>query len=228
MLHRRPADPFPAVLGGVKLTPVRPEGPPMKLLLADDDADFRLSLQLTLPTWGYECVEAADGVTALTVLQGPDSPPLALLDWAMPGLDGPEVCRRVRDSSRAVPPVLILITGRSDHDAVLAGLRAGANDYIIKPFDPDELEARLNVGRQVVGLHQRLAARVQELEEALGRVKQLQGLLPICAWCKKVRDDQNYWEQVEDYMTKHLDIHFSHGVCPDCYKKELDAALTPT
>lgn len=152
----------------------------MKLLLADDDADFRLSLQLTLPTWGYECVEAADGVTALTVLQGPDSPPLALLDWAMPGLDGPEVCRRVRDSSRAVPPVLILITGRSDHDAVLAGLRAGANDYIIKPFDPDELEARLNVGRQVVGLHQRLAARVQELEEALGRVKQLQGLLPIC------------------------------------------------
>jgi sigma-B regulation protein RsbU (phosphoserine phosphatase) len=96
-------------------------------------------------------------------------------------------------------------------------LEAGADDYLTKPFDPQELRARIKVGERILGLQTSLAERVTELEDALSRVKQLQGLLPICSYCKKIRDDQNYWEQVESYISKHTEAQFSHGICPDCY-----------
>ncbi|MBX9622599.1 MAG: hypothetical protein K2X82_02180, partial [Gemmataceae bacterium] len=106
---------------------------------------------------------------------------------------------------------------------VIAGLQAGANDYVTKPFDVDELQARLGVARKVVELQAALAARVRELEEALAQVKQLQALLPICAYCKKIRDDANYWQQVDSYLVNHSGIRFTHGICPDCLDREMRA-----
>jgi sigma-B regulation protein RsbU (phosphoserine phosphatase) len=119
----------------------------------------------------------------------------------------------------STPPYLILLTAKGGREDLVTGLEAGANDYVTKPFNREELRARVQVGVRMVELQQSLADRVKALEEALARVKQLQGLLPICSYCKKIRDDQNYWQQVESYIAEHSQAQFSHSICPDCYEK---------
>ncbi|MDB5390675.1 MAG: copR, partial [Planctomycetaceae bacterium] len=102
------------------------------------------------------------------------------------------------------------------------------DDYLTKPFNQRELQARLQVGLRTLALQKNLTDRVSELEEALSRVRQLQGLLPICCYCKKIRDDQNYWQQVDVYLSTRTDARFSHGICPQCMEavvlKELEQA----
>ena len=98
------------------------------------------------------------------------------------------------------------------------GLDAGADDYLAKPFDRNELRARVQVGVRVVELQRHLAEHIKELETALSQVKQLQGILPICSYCKKIRDDQNYWQRVESYISDHSEAEFSHSICPSCYE----------
>ena len=191
----------------------------MKVLIAEDDMVSRRLLEASLTRWGYEVVVTCDGAAAWEVLQRGDAPSLVILDWMMPGMDGIEVCRRVRSALTAMPPYLILLTAKGRREDIVTGLRAGANDYVTKPFDREELRARMQVGMRMVELQQSLAERVKALEEALTRVKQLQGLLPICSYCKKIRDDQNYWQQVESYISEHSEAQFSHSICPDCYEK---------
>lgn len=199
----------------------------MRALIAEDNATTRLLLESTLTEWGYDVTATSDGVEAWHELQRDKAPELILLDWKMPGMDGIEVCRRLRQLPDARTAHVILVTARGGKDDVVAGLEAGANDYITKPFEPSELRARLQAGARIVELQNNLADRVRELEGALARVKQLQGLLPICAYCKKIRDDSNYWQQVEAYISSHSEVQFSHGICPDCHerlvKPELDA-----
>jgi len=163
-------------------------------------------------------VVAADGAEAWSVLQRDDAPSLAILDWMMPELAGVEICRRMREIPTSTPPYLILLTARAERGDVVAGLDAGANDYLTKPFDRAELRARVQVGAQVLELQRKLAERVLELEDTLAQVKQLQGLLPICSYCKNIRDEQNYWQRVDSYLMEHADVMFSHGICPDCYR----------
>jgi DNA-binding response OmpR family regulator len=188
----------------------------MKILLAEDDLATREAMADLLTREGYAVLAVGDGLAAWQALQGPDAPRLAVLDWGMPGLDGLEVCRRVREMPSLTPPYLILLSGRKDKAEVLVGLEGGADDYVIKPVDLPELFARLKIGRRIVALQTSLADRVRELGDALARVKQLQVLLPICSYCKKIRDDQNYWQQVDHYITAHSEVRFSHGICPDC------------
>jgi sigma-B regulation protein RsbU (phosphoserine phosphatase) len=191
----------------------------MKILIAEDDRVSRCILEATLVKWGYEVSVTFDGRQAWDALQREDAPSLAILDIMMPGMDGLEICRRVRQSTSATPPYLILLTAMSDKEDVVRGIQAGANDYLSKPFDRDELRVRVGVGVRMLTLQKALAERVEELEEALSQVKRLQGMLPICSYCKKVRDDQNYWQKVEDYISDHADVQFSHGICPGCYER---------
>jgi phosphoserine phosphatase RsbU/P len=188
----------------------------MKILIAEDDDLARLCLETFLRKWDYEVVVARDGQEAWQALQAPEAPKLAILDWMMPAMDGPEVCRRLRGKVGQLPTYVILLTARDAKTDIVRGLQAGANDYVTKPFDLEELQARVRVGQSVVELQGHLAARVAELELALAQVKQLQMLLPICSYCRKVRDDHNYWQQVETYFLDHSEVRFSHGICPDC------------
>lgn len=199
---------------------------PMRVLVAEDNELARTALGWHLTGWGYAVVSVADGDGAWQVLGGLDPPRLAIIDWVMPGMDGLEVCRRVRAADSSEPPYLILLTGRSGLEDVVAGLEGGADEYLTKPVDPAELRARVRAARRVVDLQTRLAERVRELEAARAREQRLRGLLPICAWCKKIRNDQNYWQQVEEYLGAHADVHFSHGICPDCartFQEEAEA-----
>lgn len=191
----------------------------MKTLIAEDDSVSRRLLQAALQKWGYEVTVTTQGREAWDALQQPDAPSLLILDWLMPELDGVEICRRIRASEALKSSYVILLTSRGSKEDIVEGLEAGADDYVTKPFDHGELRARVQVGARVIGLQNALAERVHELEEAIASVKTLQGLLPICCYCKKIRDDGNYWHRVESYIAGHANVRFSHGICPDCNDK---------
>jgi DNA-binding response OmpR family regulator len=196
----------------------------LRVLIADDDPIARRFLESAVSRAGYEVTAVSDGDEAWRVLSGPDAPPVAVLDWMMPGHTGIEVCEKVRAAGLRIPPYLIVLTSRGATDDVVRALRAGADDHITKPFEVDELRARLAVGARIVTLQRQLADRVRALEEALAHVQQLQGLIPICAWCRQVRSDGDYWEQVESYLARRSGLQFSHAICPTCRARELKEA----
>jgi phosphoserine phosphatase RsbU/P len=191
----------------------------VRVLIAEDDVVSRRLLEATLVKWGYDVVVTTDGLEALEALSKADAPSLAILDWMMPGLDGAQVCQKARALAGERLLYMILLTAKGRKEDVVEGLTAGADDYVIKPFDRAELKARINAGERILRLQAELAARVKELELALTNVKLLQGLLPICCYCKKIRDDKNYWQQVDTYVADHSEAQFTHGICPDCRDK---------
>jgi phosphoserine phosphatase RsbU/P len=136
-------------------------------------------------------------------------------------MDGLEVCKRLRALATSDPPYIILLSCRHTTADIVSGLQNGANDYVIKPFDRDELRARFHVGCRIVELQQSLATRVRELEDAAAQIKQLHTLLPICCSCKKIRDDQDRWHQLEAYLLDHSEVRFSHDLCPICLQREM-------
>jgi len=196
----------------------------MRILVAEDDAVTRRILAVTLERLGWDVLTAEDGNAAWRIfetLDGKNAPELAVLDWMMPGMEGIEICRRLRATPGFERVYVILLTSRGDKEDLALGLAAGANDYIAKPFHPAELEARVRVGERMVNLQSSLAARVTDLEEALTHVQRLQGLLPICSYCKKVRNEANYWEQVDSYFSSHSDLDFTHSICPTCFDRQM-------
>jgi sigma-B regulation protein RsbU (phosphoserine phosphatase) len=197
----------------------------MKILMADDNALERRVLQMALAHLGCEIVVCKDGSEAWSHLERPQGPTIAILDWMMPGFNGPEVCRRVRKSPASSFVYIVLLTSLDGTGNLVEGLEAGADDYIKNPFNIEELKARLHVGTRVLHLQENLRKRVEDLEEALTNVKRLQRLLPICSYCKKIRDDKNYWQQVDQYIVQHSETRFSHGFCPDCYEKHVKVQL---
>lgn len=196
----------------------------MKILIAEDDAVSRKMLEGMLKEWGFSVRVACDGEEAWSLLQTTGND-LAILDWEMPGLDGTELCRRLRQRQPPTPMYLILLTGRDNKADVVAGLEAGANDYVTKPFDRAELRARVSVGRTVSELQATLASRVEELEATLARVKQIQGILRVCSYCRKIHVDGNCWQQMEEYLAKHSEMRFSHGICPSCWQEVIEPQL---
>jgi sigma-B regulation protein RsbU (phosphoserine phosphatase) len=197
----------------------------MRVVIAEDEPISRRVLEQTLKRWGHDPVVTTDGLQAWEALQKEEPPLIAILDWMMPGLDGLEVCRKTRELPATERTYILLVTARGEKEDIVEGLDAGANDYITKPFDSAELRARVQVGVRVLELQQSLADRVKELQEALAHVKQLQGILPICSYCGKVRSDEKYWQRVEDYISAHSEVAFSHGVCPECWETKLQPEM---
>ena len=198
-----------------------------RILIAEDHHVSRHLLERNLQNWGFEVISVEDGEAAAAILDQPDAPSIAILDWMMPKIDGAELCQRVRQQTGRSYIYLLLLTAKGQKDEIAEGLAAGADDYVVKPFDPNELRARLKVGQRVVELERTLAQRVADLETALDDVKRLKELLPICMYCKSVRDDQDYWRQIDEYIHAETGTDFSHGICPICMDKLGKGLLPP-
>ena len=197
----------------------------MRILVAEDGKVDRLRLEKILSEWGFEVESFRDGNKTLARLSEPDPPRLCILDWVMPGMEGTELCRRIRETFPEESFYLIILTAKQGIDNVIEGLSAGADDYVTKPFVSRELRQRIDVGVRVLGLEQLLNKKVNQLEEALEDVKSLQGLLPICSYCNKIRNDEDYWERVETYISRNADVEFSHSICPTCYEQHVQPML---
>lgn len=144
----------------------------MKILIAEDSKSARYALEMHLTEWGYEVISTKDGHEAWDVLQQVDIPKLAILDWVMPGMDGVDICRRLRQANRRSMLYIILLSSKNTRDDIVFALRAGANDYITKPYEYEELHARIQVGQRVIELQASLDARIRELEKIKNRVEE--------------------------------------------------------
>jgi DNA-binding response OmpR family regulator len=188
------------------------------VLIVEDEPVDRRHLEAALETWGHTVISTTDGLEALEIWQV-ERPQLAVVDWLLPGMDGLTLCRTVRGRPELGNPYILILTARSTIDDVVVGLGAGADDFLKKPYDQAELRARVAVGERVLELQNRLTQRVKELEDALAQIKVLHGIIPICMYCHKVRDEKDYWEKVEAYVTKRSNARFSHGICPECLRE---------
>jgi len=141
----------------------------MRILIADDSSESRRVLEALLSGWGYQVISAKSGTEAWGILQHPDAPRLAILDWMMPGMSGPEVCRQVRSALKGYYTYLILLTSRSEKGDVVAGVGSGADDYLVKPFDANELQVRLGTGMRILRLESELLAAQEALREQATR-----------------------------------------------------------
>ena len=193
----------------------------MKILIAEDDALFRRLLQQVLAS-EYEIVAAEDGGEAWNILQQPGHPDLALLDWVMPAMTGPQICRKVREYPQLSSMYLMILTAKNSTPDVISGLRAGADDYVTKPFVPEELRARVHVGARIIGAESTAHLLDTELHESAVREAKLQKLLPICPVCKSIRSDSEYWREVNTYIHECQTRTAERTSCPQCLREDLD------
>lgn len=173
-----------------------------RVLLADDEVVTRRMLGAHLKRFGFEVVSVTDGLEAWKVISGNDAPHIVLLDWNMPGINGVELCQRIRERSEGHYTYTLLMTATDKKSDIVHGLTAGADDFITKPVDPAELQARMNTARRIISLEEGLA--------------ELEGILAICMHCKRIRNGDKLWERLETYIERHSNAKFSHGLCSDC------------
>ena len=182
----------------------------MKILIAEDDPTSRRILQLTLEHLGHEVMSANDGEQAWETLVC-NSVKVVVSDWMMPKLDGLDFCRKVRARRLKDYVYFILLTARSGQENYHQAMETGIDDFLTKPLRRDELIIRLRVAERILSF--------------MYQVRELKRLLPICSYCKKIRDDQDYWHQIEVYMHDHTGSDFTHGICPNCYDKYIKPHL---
>lgn len=186
-------------------------------LLIVDDTPTNIQLLEAILGVDHKIFIATNGLEALTLATA-ERPDLILMDVLMPVMDGFEACARLKADPRTREIPVIFLTALADHEYLVRGFAAGGIDYVAKPFTPEELMVRVRTHialRQTQDLER--ALRLQ-LEEALAQIKQLSGLLPICAKCKKIRDKQGDWVPMESYISSHSEASFTHGLCSDCVK----------
>ena len=198
----------------------------MRILIAEDDPTSRLVLSRILEKSDHEVVVTTDGDQAWSVLEADPSLDLAILDRMMPGKDGTEVCRMVREMERPVPPYLILLTALGRQEDIVSGFAAGADDYVTKPFNKSELLSRIRAAERIVELQSALSDQVVELQAALDHVATLRGILPICMYCHKIRTDDESWQKIDAYIQEHSEAEISHGICPECLEERYPQRAT--
>jgi CheY-like chemotaxis protein len=179
----------------------------MKILIAEDDPVSVKILQFTLEHYGHDVITTADGKEAWEVF---DREPVRVIvsDWMMPGLDGLELCRKVRERPKTEYTYFILLTAiNTGRDNLRKAMDAGIDDFLTKPLDREAIMMRLRVAERIL--------------EFTTQIRQLKELIPICMYCKRVRDDSDYWDQVETYISTHTGSTFSHGTCPECFEKQM-------
>jgi PleD family two-component response regulator len=181
----------------------------MKILIAEDEAVSARVLKLLLEKEGHGVVVAGDGEAAWGRYQ--EEPVRVIIsDWAMPGMDGLQLCRKVRELPRRDYTYFILLTGAdTGRENLRLAMDSGVDDFLSKPIDREVLSMRLRVADRILDY----ARQIRVLKE----------LLPICMYCKRIRDDGDYWQQVESYIHAHTGSNFSHGICPDCFSREFPA-----
>jgi phosphoserine phosphatase RsbU/P len=192
----------------------------MRILIAEDESVSRKTLTIMLTKMGFEVDAVEDGLQAFENLMKEDSPPMAILDWMMPGMDGIDVCRKYREETAAAETkYIIILTAKSEAEDVVQGLSQGADDYITKPFNRGELVARLRVGQRLIESQRELSNKILQLNAAAEKIRSLEGIVPICMHCHDIRDDTDTWQKMETYVEKHSLAEFSHSICPTCMEQ---------
>lgn len=189
-----------------------------EIMIVDDILENVELLMELLSKEGFLVRTANDGELALRSIRA-KVPELILLDIRMSGMDGFEVCSRLKAEAGTSQIPVIFISAFGDEKQKVKGFEVGGVDYVTKPFSPAEVISRVKTHVTLRRTQVELENRAGQLENALAQVKRLKSLLPICSSCKKIRDDQGYWQEIEDYISEHADVDFSHSICPDCMRE---------
>jgi len=190
----------------------------IKVLVVDDEPINIIIAEKVLQKNGYDTISAPNGKEALIMAKA-ELPDMILLDIMMPGMDGFEVCSELSKIEETKDIPVIFLTAVSDKDSLLKAFTKGGKDYVRKPFHAEELIARVKTHIDLKLALEKQAGLIKELTSAIEEIKQLSGLLPICSHCKKIRNDDGYWQGVEKYITARSDAQFSHSICPDCMRE---------
>ena len=192
----------------------------MKILIAEDEFTTRMMVQVSLENWGYRVESVINGEEAWAKLQSPDAPQIAILDWEMPVLDGLEVCRRAKEMDVENSPYIILLTSRDSKMDIIRGFDAGADDYMTKPFNNNELRARTRVAERLVRTQASLSESVTELREALNQLEMLEGAVTVCRACHKIYNKyDDKWQSFDEVLKSGDDPQFAISACPRCAGK---------
>ena len=182
----------------------------MKILIVDDDIISQMLLTEQLEDLNHEVSVAADGKEAWSIYQA-KNPRIVITDWMMPNVNGLELTRMIRKENRESYTFIIFLTILRGKGTYLEAMNAGADDVVTKPFDSEQLAARLRVAERIIGMQH--------------EIRQLQSILPICSYCRKIREDDDTWVSIEKHIKQKTDTAFSHGICPDCYESHVKPAL---
>ena len=197
-----------------------------KVLVVDDDTGILDLSTSILRRVGYEVLEVSTGEECLDAVRT-YHPDLVLLDVRLPDMSGIEVCRQIKSDDSLEDTFVILASGiQISSEDQAEGLDIGADGYIVRPLSNKEFLARVQAGERIKRAEDALRQKerdqeklVSQLRAALVEIKTLKGFIPICASCKKIRNDEGYWDQLEAYISKHTDAVFTHGLCPECVEK---------
>ena len=191
----------------------------MKILIAEDEYTTRLMVQVCLENWGYSIESVEDGKKAWDIINQKNPPQIAVLDWEMPGISGIDLCRKIKSLDRSSPIHVILLTARDSKNDISQGFEAGADDYITKPFNDDELGARIRVAERIVTIQSSLNSSLEELREALDMVQSFEEPVAVCSTCQKIGAFDGSWRTPEKLLEYPVDPRFFQLDCPSCKAK---------